>query len=929
MSAEAQLGIVGLATDPNAHQAGRRGALRLAEHVVIDLPGSARQRPPFNINNTKAGISFSPRSLRVFRGTRFVTSFDGSAWRLETPSAVLTGDATPPDPTLAGTSWAESRQALFHTSASGVRKVESDVSTASSPAGIDWISFCPQSPVISGVGGIVGPGQVAYRFVGVRRDANGYVRRSTPSDRLVCGTGTNGSQRVNGGERIYFRDLVAGDTVEAYRTRTAAGIGAPPAADHYLAWSHDITSAEVTAGYFLSPDDALADDDLGAALYTNPQREGILGGKEPPPLATVLALFSGCLWFGNTVSKHRLELSILDVGGALSTYRTDTGLQCRRFSGNFSAGLNTITGVADVTGLAVGMALTNILEFDGPAVGGSGLPANTKITGITGAGPYTVTMSNVASSGGAGSVDASDVLVIGGVEFFAYKGPRYEAPTATGRAPRCFTVTTSADYSERIWETAFFLAAAINHYALTTPGFNVKARLIGDATGGGGQLILEEVGIGGAGFSVSSPTRPLVFTPRLTNAQSSSNDDRAARLWWSDPEEPEAVPLLNYVDVGSQVDPILALTTLNASLLIWKQDGLYRLSGVAPDSWRVDVIDPSLRLLRSECVDVMDGVAYAWTNRGVVAVTEGGGVRSISAGLIDQELLAFARVAITPGARGIWLACHRARRLVLLGVAEDSDSDATQTVYCWSAVTESWTTWPISVRCATYDRVDERLVIARGDATWELRSDSDTAGDGRGYDGAYTISGWTSTAGSKTLTLTTGQAGAWVPKEGDWISATVGGSPFLTRVLAASLSGSWTLALEVAYPSGVTTSRTAYEGITSRIEWQPLSGGGPQNGALWRELQAHMHGAPSPLVSASVARVVLGGRSDVAASRYTAVVSPPFAATISRVIRAGVSRQVGRAHHFYPYIEVNRLSWAWRLSGLGVVFEVISEKVRK
>lgn len=934
MAVDVRLEMVGLATDPNAHQGGRRGALRRAENVAIDLPGVVRPRHPFDTIVEKLATSYAPRSIRRFKATMFAASYDGAAWRIEREAATLTGNAVPPDGTVSETQWLESRENLYYCSSTGLRGIESASATATRDAGVDFAAIYGVDPAYSGTGPFSGANPShAYRLVGVKKDGNGYIRRSVPSTRVLVVGG--GGTAIGGGDRVFFSGLEAGDKIEAYRTRIVLGVGATPPVDHYLAWVYVLTSTDITNKYFLSPADALADDDLGAACYTNPSREGIVGGKEPPPQARALALFDRCAWFGNTVSKHRLQVDIIDAGGSAGTYRTDTGVQCRHFAGDFTLGLATIANVASVTGLVVGQALADNANASGPTVAGANIPADTKILSITGAGPYTVTMTKNALGTAVGAtVRACDVLSVGGVEFYAWSGSNYEINySGGGNAPRCFVVDDDADFSTRIGITAQYLYRSVTHYGIQNPTtFKIKARVLSDAdytNGQAGQIVFEEVGIGGSSFSIVSTTRPLAFSPQLVTAQSSTNDTRPGRLWWSDPDEPEAVPLLNYVDVGSQVDPIYALTPLTTALLVWKRDGLFRVSGNPPDGWRVDIIDPSLRLLRAECVDVMDGVAYAWTNRGAVAVTETG-VQSISGGLIDAELGTLARrIYNDSDARGAFVVCARARRLVLIGTPESGENpDVTDDVYCWSAATNAWSTWALSMRCATYDRVDEQLYYARGDQNWELRADAGPSADGRGYDRSYSISAWTATAGSTTLTLTTVQAGQWIPKAGDWVSFDIGGATYYLRVLDAVLDTDWTLTLESAFPSGSVTKRDAYEGFPTVLEWQAQSAGVPSMGGIWRELHLHLHGVPS-VVANIATRIRVGASSDVLATPALVTAAPARPTVLSRPIRAGVARNVARASHLYPRVEINELHWAWRLSGLGLVLEPASERVRR
>ena len=104
----------------------------------------------------------------------------------------------------------------------------------------------------------------------------------------------------------------------------------------------------------------------------------------------------------------------------------------------------------------------------------------------------------------------------------------------------------------------------------------------------------------------------------------STTDDKPNRLWWSAPDEPEAVPLLNYQDIGSSSEPILALVPLRNALLVFKTDGIWRVTGSAPSSWSIEPLDLAIRLLRPEAVTNIGDGAYAWCDRGMFLVTDSG-----------------------------------------------------------------------------------------------------------------------------------------------------------------------------------------------------------------------------------------------------------------------------------------------------------------
>ena len=89
--------------------------------------------------------------------------------------------------------------------------------------------------------------------------------------------------------------------------------------------------------------------------------------------------------------------------------------------------------------------------------------------------------------------------------------------------------------------------------------------------------------------------RPIVAA--LSMHTSSPSTRARGRLYWSKIQEPEAVPLLNFTDVGDRNRDILALVPLDRALIVFKEDGIYSVTGSAPSSWIVDEIDTTLRFI--------------------------------------------------------------------------------------------------------------------------------------------------------------------------------------------------------------------------------------------------------------------------------------------------------------------------------------------
>lgn len=944
----------GLVLDQNAI-APVDGAMRVADHVVIDQPGVVRARPTNSLQASKASTTYRPRVMLEADGILHAYSFDvsgGVLWRYESTSAVIDSSTAVPPTQAQSPRLSAARGSVYYTTATGIRKhIPGDASAIY--AGVE------PPPIILGTAdhGLVAVGSVptadarfyldtaanggvragdvvewwktrgtAYQeFITIKReDANGYVRRGPPA-------------------RLAF----TGSTV--------------PEPDAFLWASYVLTSADISQGYVLvyrlissgpPVDDrkyiafTSNDDDLGEALYTNPGQQGALGAKYPPPLAAEVAQWNGITWYGNTFSKHRAQVTITNVAGSQDVTTVDaanrTGLlgaitSAPILTGTTTSGSAVITAVSDDIEplLRVGMFITD--NTTGPATAGTAFPADTTILSwATGGAPGTVdiTCSANATASGSRNVYLGDVVTVGGRNFYAWAQDEVWSPDAVfGGGRRVFGVASTAiTATGRNAYTAQTLAAAINYEAIYDSTWRLRARVLGEpyvyssTVTAPSTVLIEEIGVGGSSFTVSS-SDSAAFSPSLP--VTSDNDEGPGLLWYSEPDEPEAVPLPNFFRVGNLSEPILALTPLRDSLLVWKRDGLFRVTGTAPDGWRVDPIDNHVRLLASTCVDVMEGDVYAWTDHGIVRATETG-VELVSQP-IDQTLKAYARSIVDQDVlpNDSFVTCWRHEKLVLVGVP--FEEGGTGYVYAMSTVTGAWSRlWHRGddqrVEGSYYSPTSLKLFWSMSNA-WEVRKFDDTA---KGYDISYALTSPTCASPYTSVTVSGGNVGNWVPVVGDWVSRTLSGSTSYARITDVATGGSgytFTLDRSLAGGDGGGAVFVGWEGLPCVMEWQ--QSGPPQGWELVRETQAHIDAyTPGSTALPGTIFLGLGGSSSFAAP--TMVEGNPADPTqYSRPYRYGAPRASARGPHYYPRAEVNALGYPWRMHELAIIGEAGSERTRR
>lgn len=433
-------------------------------------------------------------------------------------------------------------------------------------------------------------------------------------------------------------------------------------------------------------------------------------------------------------------------------------------------------------------------------------------------------------------------------------------------------------------------------------------------------LIVRQQPTGGVTFS--APVRPEAFLPQA-NTVTEALRPRPSRLWWSKPDEPVAVPPINFVDVGQPGAAILALVPLDDALLVFKEDGIYSVTGAEP--WVVDELSTTHRLVAPQAVCVLDGQCFAWTDRGVVVVNAGG-LGGVISGPIATTLREYQRnltLGETGEKTGFWMIAHKRLGLVMLGVAESSASTQTAEQFVFHAATQRWSRWARADRCMTYDPAGDRLIVSPGVDAWSVlreRSDEDSAAS---YHDASLSGVSGSLDDSTTLRAAITAFAPWTPAAGDVVRVALGDVAAWRRVTAVATDGSdYVLTLD-----GIALSVSGFEwrqSYQTAIEWQAQHL--PGLGSRWEEL--HLALGTSSSGYTSTWPMDVGAR--VGETGLTAVVTPTITpGGTSQVVRVGPSREMVRAYHCYPRLAVRHAGALWLASEMALHVSPQSRRVRR
>lgn len=275
-------------------------------------------------------------------------------------------------------------------------------------------------------------------------------------------------------------------------------------------------------------------------------------------------------------------------------------------------------------------------------------------------------------------------------------------------------LSAAASPSQQIDETARSLVNVINKNTNGT----VYAFYISGVTDLPGLMLFESRDIGINQFTITANDAPTgeSFNPSLppaTNAQPfiGEAETKPNRVYFAKLQQPEAVPLLNFIDVGPEDKAISRILALRESLFILKEDGVYRLTG-SNGIYNVDLFDESTQIISPDSAVVLNNQIYCLTNQGIVIISDTG-VNIISSGVDDiVKLVSSSNYDFQFTSFGVSYETDRSYILWLPSTPEDTV--ATQAIR-YSSITNTFTVFPISKTCGIINSVNDKLYLGTSD----------------------------------------------------------------------------------------------------------------------------------------------------------------------------------------------------------------------
>lgn len=191
----------------------------------------------------------------------------------------------------------------------------------------------------------------------------------------------------------------------------------------------------------------------------------------------------------------------------------------------------------------------------------------------------------------------------------------------------------------------------------------------------------------------------------------SDNEIAPHRVYYSKLQQPDSVPVLNFFDIGRKDKVIQRIIALRDSLFIFKEDGIFRLSGESPQNFSIALFDPTNILLAPDTATILSNEICALTNRGVVVVSDTG-VQTISRPI--ENLLNRAVLNGTFKRQSFAIANENDRAYHLFITDKTTDTVATQ-CFRYNNDTSSWSKWDISKTCGVLNSFDDKMYLGAAD----------------------------------------------------------------------------------------------------------------------------------------------------------------------------------------------------------------------
>lgn len=625
-------------------------------------------------------------------------------------------------------------------------------------------------------------------------------------------TATSGTKQVE--LTMPLRSTWAGYRVRVGRTLATASASIVPDDEHFVLHQGLVSSTDASGGFYHNSTtsnvyrDYVPEAGLSTVPFeTNPRTgDGIDQASYDPPYAKDITHWNDRAWFANTSRRHFIEMRLLGVGSPDGLQTNDTitfgGKTFTAITGSSSGYSYQYTSVRSISQNIVDSVHSLIERSTANDFSGNLTVKGYYLSDDNDPGVFVLETDNLS--------DSTFYVSASRPESWSPKPPKTWSINAASlvRASNVVTATTTANHDLTTGQQIYVSSNS------PEAAFPVGLKTVA-STPAANQFTYSE--------TASNATSGQAYKAYgITTA--SSNDRYAHRLYYSKLQQPDAVPLLNYIDVGYQNAAILRIVPLKDRLYVFKEDGIFVVTGEAP--FRVDLLDATAKVIAPDSVQVVSNRIFALTTQGFIMVTESG-VALISRP-IDYDLNELVSLGNSDFKRATFGVGYETEHQYLCWLPSSTTGTVADQAYVYNIFSNAWTRRTDTQRCARvsptgylYTGLNSRATITKERKSFDYETDY--------ADRSFTVSWTTGGLTSVVLSSATGvNVGDYLDSGGSakgWITALNG-----TTATIDNSSG-------VAFSNN--SSGTLYNAIVTTLTYRPQTLGAPGVAKHFQKVALH------------------------------------------------------------------------------------------